>query len=285
MVRAVPSCSTIPRCLPAEVAPIYTYVGDVMSSPEGVLQVLRTELRAAGITYKELAKRIDMSESSVKRMFGQKDMALSRLAQICKAAGVAMDDVLRGAADLKPYANTLTLTQEKSLMSNPRLLLMAICCLGHWTLEQVLETYSLTEPECIGLLAELDRLGLIELKPLNRYSLRVSNAFHWLPDGPVQQYFREHVVADYFSGSFDGHGETLMCLPARLSLPSAQELVARIQQLAGDLARMHQNDRRLAAPERDGFTLLVGFRSLEFGAFTALRRPGAPLHQTGPRKM
>jgi DNA-binding Xre family transcriptional regulator len=243
-----------------------------MSSPELLLQVLRTQMRTAGVTYKMLAERIAMSESSVKRMFGQQDMTLSRLAQICKAAGVALEDVLRGAADATPQADALTLTQEKSLLAQPHLLLMAICCLGHWTLEQVLETYNLTEPECIMLLAELDRLGVIELKPMNRYRLRVSNAFRWLPDGPVQQFFREHAVSDYFGGSFDGAGETLLCLPARLSLPSAQELVGRIQQLAGELARLHQGDRKLAPQERDGFTLLVGFRSWEFAAFTALRR-------------
>ena len=243
-----------------------------MSSPELLLQVLRTQMRAAGVTYKVLAERISMSESSVKRMFGQQDMSLSRLAQICKAASIPMEDVLRSAADATPQSDSLTLPQEKSMLANPHLLLMAICCLGHWTLEQVLETYDLSEPECIMLLAELDRLGLIELKPLNRYRLRVSNAFRWLPDGPVQQFFREHAVDDYFSGSFNGAGETLLCLPARLSQPSAQELVGRIQQLAGELARLHQSDRRLAPTERDGFTLLVGFRSWEFAAFTALRR-------------
>lgn len=247
-----------------------------MSSPEVLLNVLRNQLRGAGVTYKMLAERIDMSESSVKRMFGQQDMPLSRLAQICKAAGVAMEDVLRAAADATPQADTLTLTQEKSLLAQPHLLLMAICCLGHWSLEQVLETYKLTETECILLLAELDRLGLIELKPLNRYRLRVSNAFRWLPDGPVQQFFRQHVVADYFAGSFNGAGETLLCLPARLSLSSAQELVGRIQQLAGELARLHQSERKLAPHERDGFTLLVGFRSWEFSAFTALRRSAPP---------
>ena len=247
------------------------------------LRDLRTLSPAAAV----LAERIAMSESSVKRMFGQHDMSLSRLALICKASGIAMEDVLRGAADITPHADTLTLVQEKSLVAHPRLLLVAICCLGHWSLEQVVETYALTQAECIGCLAELDRLGLIELKPLNRYSLRVSNAFHWLADGPVQQYFREHVVADYFSGHFDGAGETLMCIPARLSLSSAQELVQKIRQLAEELARLHQSDRRLAPPERDGFTLLLGFRSWEFAAFTALRRssaaaPGA-VYQTGPR--
>lgn len=243
-----------------------------MSSPELVLDVLRAELRTANITYKDLAGRIGVSESSVKRMFGQKDMALSRLAQICQVTGIALEDVLRRAADARPQADALTLPQETSLVANPRLLLMAICCLGHWSVGQVTETYRLTEPECITLLAELDRLGLIELKPLNRYSLRVSNAFRWLPDGPVQRFFREHVVEDYFAGRFDRPGEALMCLPARLSSASAQELASRIEQLAGELARLHRNDRRLPPQERDGYTLLVGFRSWEFAAFTALRR-------------
>ncbi|WP_288378532.1 helix-turn-helix transcriptional regulator [uncultured Massilia sp.] len=243
-----------------------------MSSPEQVLDVLRAELRATGITYKGLAERIGVSESSVKRMFGQKDMALSRLAQICQATGIAMEDVLRRAADARPQADALTLPQETSLVANPRLLLMAICCLGHWSLEGVIETYRLTEAECITLLAELDRLGLIELKPLNRYSLRVSNAFRWLPDGPVQRFFREHVVADYFAGGFNRPGDALMCLPARLSGASAQELGQKIEQLAGELARLHRNDRRLPPEEREGYTLLLGFRSWEFSAFTALRR-------------
>ena len=147
-----------------------------MSSPELIVDVLRAELRAANITYKTLAERIDMSESSVKRLFGQKDMPLSRLAQICQAAGIAFEDVLRRAADARPQTDALTLLQETSLVAKPRLLLVAICCLGYWSFEQILETYRLTEPECIACLLELDRLGLIELRPLNRYALRVSNA-------------------------------------------------------------------------------------------------------------
>jgi len=243
-----------------------------MSSPELIIDVLRAELRAVNLTYRTLAERIDMSESSVKRLFGQKDMPLSRLAQICQAAGIALEDVLRRAADARPQTDALTLPQETALVAKPRLLLVAICCLGHWSFEQIVENYRLSEAECISAMAELDRLGLIELRPMNRYGMRVSHAFHWLPDGPVQRFFREHMVPDYFAGRFDGPGETLMCLPARLSPASAAELAQKIAQLAAELARLHKHDRRLPAEERDGMSLVVGFRSWEFAAFTALRR-------------
>ena len=42
-----------------------------MSSPEMLLEVLRTELRRVGMTYKQLAHLIEMSESSSKRLFWQ----------------------------------------------------------------------------------------------------------------------------------------------------------------------------------------------------------------------
>jgi DNA-binding Xre family transcriptional regulator len=257
-----------------------------MSSPEVVMQVLRAKLRAAHVTYKVLAPRVGLSESSVKRVFGQKDMSLSRLSSICKAAGIAMEDVLRDAADLAPRTDMLTLAQEKSLASDPRLLLVAICCLGQWTLQQIVETYALTDAECIRSLARLDRLGLISLMPDNSYRLRVSLAFHWRPDGPAQQYLRAHIVPDYFNGDFNGVGETVLCVPARLSRNSADEMVRKIRQLSAELARLQQQDRRLELTARDGYTLLLGFRCWEFKAFTALRRTAAKAgsaHQIGPK--
>jgi hypothetical protein len=223
-------------------------------------------------------------------MFGQKDMTLSRMAQICKVAEISMEDVLRQATEVIPEMENLSLAQERALMENPKLLLVAISCLGHWTFEQIIETYTLTDAECVLCLIELDKHGLIELKPMNRYRLRVSPAFRWRADGPIQAFFREVVVGDYFNGRFDGAGETLMCVPARLSLSSAQEIRQKIQQLAADIARLQNDDRRLPAEDRDGFTLMLGFRSWEFSAFTALRRPltmanakGRVVHQTGPK--
>lgn len=251
-----------------------------MSTPEIVMQVLRSEMRAVGMTYKMLGAALNMSESSMKRVFAQGDMSLSRLAQVCKAVGIGMDDLLRQAADSTPHADTLTLAQERSLVSDPRLLLVSICCLGHWTFEQIVETYTITPAECIQYLVKLDKLGLIELRPLNRYRLRVSRAFRWRSDGPVHEFFRSHVVEDYFAGDFDGPGETVLMVHGRLSTASAKELVQKIRQLAGELARMHQDDQRLSPEDRDGYSMLLGLRSWEFSQFTAMRRaPPAPTPQ------
>ena len=258
-----------------------------MSTPELVLQALRAELRRSGLTYRTLAERVGLSESSIKRIFSQGDLTLARLAQFCQAAEVSLHDVLQQALQETPETDQLTLEQERSLVADPVLLLVAVSCLGHWSFEQIVETYQVDAARCTAALVRLDRLGLIELKPLNRYRLRVARAFRWRPDGPVQAYFREHVVADYFSGRFDASGETLLAVPARLSPASAQEVVQQVERLAGELSRLHQEDARLAPESRDGYTLVVGLRSWELAAFTKLRRTAAappPAHQKGPRK-
>jgi hypothetical protein len=110
------------------------------------------------------------------------------------------------------------------------------------------------------------------LKPLNRYRLKLSKAFRWRPHGPVMNYFRDHAVLDYFSGAFDGPAEGLLLVHGSISRGLAPSFLERLQRVAQDFAQQHLADQKLAASERQGYTLLLGMRDWEFAAFAALRR-------------
>ena len=110
-------------------------------------------------------------------------------------------------SDPTPTLRELSLEQERAVVADPKLLLVAICCLSHWAIEDVLARYRITEADAIAALAQLDRLGVIELRPHNRYKLKVAKTLRWRPQGPVMQFFRERVMADFFAGGFDGDGE------------------------------------------------------------------------------
>jgi transcriptional regulator with XRE-family HTH domain len=60
---------------------------------------LKRELKARGITYADLASRIKMSEASVKRMFSQKNFTLQRLDEVLQAAGIEFSELTSGAHD------------------------------------------------------------------------------------------------------------------------------------------------------------------------------------------
>jgi len=245
-----------------------------MSTTADLVVVLKKELKAARLTYAELARAIGMAESSVKRMLARGDMPLSRIDAICRALRLDFADLARQVADNQPLVTELTLEQETAVVADKRLLLMAICVLSQWTLEQVVRAYRFTEAEGIRYLAQLDRIGVIELKPLNRYRLKLAKTFRWRPHGPVMHYFRDHALLDYFNGGFDGPGEGVLLVHGSISRSLAPAFMERMQRVAQDFARQHLADQRLSEAECRGYTLLLAMRSWEFAAFAAMRRSG-----------
>ncbi len=102
-------------------------------------------------------------------------------------------------------------------------------------------------------------------------------------------YLRRHVVDEFFDAGFDGRGETLVTVHGQLSAVGAAEMAQRVAQLAGAFVQRQREDQRDAGMPCDGFTLIVGMRSFELGAFTAMRRGGVQRSsaegiRTEPRK-
>jgi transcriptional regulator with XRE-family HTH domain len=247
-----------------------------MSTTADLVVALKKELKAAGLTYAHLAHRLGMAESSVKRMLARGDMPLSRVDAICRALKLDFAELARRVADAQPLMTELTQEQERAVVADKKLLLVALSVLSLWTLEQITGTYRLGEAECIKYFAQLDRIGIIELRPLNRYRLKLAKAFRWRPHGPVMNYFRDHAATDYFNGGFDGHAEGLLLVHGSVSRSIAPSFVERMQRLAQDFSQQHQADQKLPDAAREGYTLVMAVRSWEFEAFTRLRRPAAP---------
>lgn len=252
-----------------------------MSTTVDLVQAIKNELKHARMTYADLAAALGMAESSVKRMLAKGDMPLSRVDAICRALRLDFADLARRVADAQPLLKELTQDQEKAVVRDKKLLLVAISVLSQWTLEQIVAAYRISEAECIGYLAQLDRIGIIELRPLNRYRLKLAKTFRWRPHGPVMQFFRDHVVLDYYRGGFDGPAEGLLLVHGSISRALAPAFLERLQRVAQDFAQQHQTDQKLSPDDREGFTLLLGMRNWEFEQFTQLRRGELPTAKRG----
>ena len=246
-----------------------------MSTTADLVTALKKELKTAQMTYADLAQALGMAESSVKRMLAKGDMPLSRIDAICRALALDFADLARRVADAQPLLKELSQEQEKAVVGDKKLLLMAICVLSQWTLEQIVGTYRLTEAEGVKYLAQLDRIGIIELRPLNRYRLKLAKTFRWRPHGAVMDFFREHALLDYFSGSFDGPGEGMLLVHGSISRAVAPAFNERLQRIAQDFSQQHLADQKLPPKELEGYTLVLGIRSWEFAVFGQMRRTNA----------
>jgi cyanate lyase len=245
-----------------------------MSSSQDLITVLKAELRRAGLTYADVARELGLAESSVKRMFAKADMPLSRIDEVLAVLKMDFAELAREVALASPPRRELTLEQERAVVADPKLLLAAICTLSGWTLEQIVQTYTLSKPQAVGCLLALDKLGFIELRANNRYRLKIDKTFRWRPHGPVMQFFRQHAVADYFEGGFDGAGELLMLVHGQVTPAQAALFNERLQRLAQDFSQQHLGNQKLPATEKQAFTVLVGMRSWLFAPFREqLREP------------
>ncbi|MFO1324020.1 MAG: helix-turn-helix transcriptional regulator [Burkholderiales bacterium] len=246
-----------------------------MAQTVALVDALKNVLKARGITYASLAKKLGLSEASVKRVFATRSFTLERLDRICEVLEIEITDLARMVLHEPHSPAQLTREQEKELVSDPKLLLVAVHALNHWTFDQILETYALTKAECIRLLARLDRLGVLDLLPNNRIRVRVARTFAWLPDGPIQQFFRRQLQSDFFQSRFDQPGEAMVFVSGMLSRTSNAVVQSRIRRMSAEFAELHNQDVELPLAERSGTNLLIAVRPWVPELFLRLQRARA----------
>lgn len=243
-----------------------------MAHSAQLIDSLKTALKSHGLTYAEVAKRIDLSEASVKRMFSQKHLTLARLDEICRLIDLEISDLVQMAADRQKYISHLTVEQEKVLVEDSKLLLMAACLLNRWSVDEILETYDIPELECIQLLAKLDRMKILELLPKNRVKLLVSRNFSWLPRGPIQEFFQQKVQQDYLDSPFRDEGEKRVFVNGMLSVASNVQLIKKIEKVISEFHELHTEDIRLPLERKHGMAMLLAIRPWEMKSFHDIRK-------------
>jgi DNA-binding Xre family transcriptional regulator len=236
-----------------------------------VFESLRAHLRARGMTYVDLGAAIKLSESAVKKMFAKRDCSLRRLEQICSVLQVELAELARGTPHQTKLINELTRAQEQEIVENVPLFVVAVCTMQGLRFEDIVATYRITEPQCVQLLARLDKIGFLALLPNNRYRLLVAKTFCWIPDGPIMRWTKAHAL-EYFNHLFDGPGETLRVINVRLSARSRTALLARLEQLTIEYAEQHNADAALPIEQRFPLSLCLAIRPWEPTEFRALRR-------------
>lgn len=254
-----------------------------MTTSAGLVEVLKRELRSRGITYAHVARELRLSEASVKRMFSRRNFSLKRLDQVCQLANSEFSDIARALHQEESLISRLSHEQEQEIVSNPKLFLVAVCALNHVGFDQIVETYDISRPECIQLLARLDRLGFIRLLPNNRIRLLVSLDFSWLPDGPIQRFFKQQAHNEYFRSRFDRPEEFMVVVNGMLSRASSAAILTRLKRIAREFSELNNQDARLPLGERSAMSLLVAIRHWELAAFADLRRKRATNNPTGAR--
>lgn len=242
-----------------------------MSQINTLITVIKKQLKAQGKTYADVAQVLELSEASVKRLFADKQFTLQRLETIVELLGFELSELMQLVVEQQQQLTQLAIEQEQEIANDLGLLLVTVAVMNHYSFQDILTQYNLSEAECIRKLAKLDRLKIIELLPNNRIKLLIAPNFSWLPKGPIQQFFQQKIQQDFFKSNFDQECEKLIVLNGVLSTRSVKEIQKKMRRLADDFNQLITQDKSSPIKDKIGISMVLAKRRWQYSIFEQFR--------------
>ena len=251
-----------------------------MAFREDITDALKRELKAQGLTYSQLARQLSLSEAAIKRAFSQSNFTLKRLDEICRVLNLDYEALIESSNAQTTKITLLSKEQEQFLVSDYRLLLVAICVQNGWTLEDITSYYEMSEPECVRHLIALEREGLIRLLRNNRIRRLISQDFQWRRDGPIEQFFNEFAESEFLKSGFAGKRDLRAYVMGLLTTDSINLIHERLHALMREFESLQVKDIPVPAKQRRNTGLLVAFRAWELSVFEQYKRQKVNTHDS-----
>jgi hypothetical protein len=120
-----------------------------MSERALIVAGLKRALRERGLNYASVARALNVSLATVKRLFARGELSLQRVEVICELVGLSLREILERAQEHTAPTNQLTLTQEREIVADPRLFLVTWLVLNRVPFEEIVRSYRMTEREVL----------------------------------------------------------------------------------------------------------------------------------------
>jgi DNA-binding Xre family transcriptional regulator len=236
-----------------------------------IVAELKRALRERDLTYTDVARKLELSVATVKRLFSTGDFSLQRVDVICELMGVTLRELLERAADRAEPTNQLTLAQEQEIVGDPRLLFVTWLLLNRMQFEDIVRQYHFTDRELLKYFIRLDRLKVIELQPGNRARLLVSRRFTWRVGGPVQKYIHQKMLREFFASPFAATNEEFFFHGGAVSEKTLGELKRALRNASRECVEIVESDRG-DWDTRSGAAFVLAVRPWHYSEFAQFDR-------------
>ena len=243
-----------------------------MTTSARIVATLKQQLKARGLTYRDVAARLDLSESAVKHMFSNGNFSLARLDELCEIVEADLGELVGMSAAQEKRLERLPEESEREIVSDIRLLLITYCLINFWTIDEVIERYEISRAEAFRYLRRLDRMKILEVLPGDRVRLLIANNFAWRRHGPMERFFTQNVQTDFFRYDFSADDAIRIAKNGMLSKKSHAQIREKMKSLGELFDDATWDERKLPARERHGTTMVLAMRHWIFEPFRELER-------------
>lgn len=242
-----------------------------MSQIDQFLGALKRALKAKNVLYRDLARALDLSESSVKRILSNKSLSLDRLEEICRVADISFSEVVRSAnLEEANQAVSLSEEQERALAENPRLLHYFMMLHDGKSPQKIEREYQIESGEAKKMLFTLDRLNLIELHPRDKVKFKRQGFLRFRRDGPIGRALFEQTKSSYLNYDFRPEDYIRFTL-IKVSASTLAKYKAKLDRLMFELQEEARFETEHNIPAIDAGVLL-SFRPWQYSYMGAITK-------------
>lgn len=243
-----------------------------MSQIDQFLGSLKRSLKAKNVLYRDLAKALNLSESSVKRILSNKSLSLERLEEICRVADISFSDVVKSAnLEEGSQFHTLSDEQEKALAENARLLHYFMMLQDGKTPQKVEREYQIAAAESKKYLFQLDRLNLIELHPRDKVKIKRQGFLRFRRDGPVGKALFEQTKTNYLNYDFSRPEDYLRFSFLKISPSTMTKYKTKLEKLMLEMQEESRFEGEHNVPVTD-VGVLLSFRPWQYSYMGAIKK-------------
>lgn len=153
---------------------------------KSLMRLIKNVLRERSLSYRDLAKKLSLSESGVKKIFSGDDCSYQRLASITKILGLKISDLLQELEhqELKPVR--FTTHQQTALLKNRAAFYFYVkLVIERLSVDEIQAESRLTSAQVFKYLKFLDELNLVVLLPENKVKIPEITLVRDFGSGPL----------------------------------------------------------------------------------------------------
>lgn len=219
------------------------------------LDALKTALKARAITYAELATRIKMTESGVKKMLNAKDLSFRRILEICAVLDILPGELFAASEKAAIPEIRFSETQEEALLKNRSLLAVFWqFTIERKRLEEIAHAQNLPVTEIRKLLQKLVRLDLVSQRR-SRFAPKLPRKFRWPDDSRLARQLNQDWSLLTLKHALTRGSHRLISL--KLTSESRQAFEGRLKSLFDDIVREAERAELTEATAGDHMALFA----------------------------
>jgi len=208
---------------------------------KSLIMGLKALLRERGISYKDLASKMKMSESGIKKIFSGNDCSFQKLLEMTRILEIKMSDLLREVEQEEMKPVQFSAKQQEVFLKNKDLFHFFVkLVIERLSVEEIKKESKLTESQTFKYLKSLDGIGLIDLLPENKVKIPPISMVSNFGQGPLlEKTYKEwghRTVDDMAHPKHQASGQFIIrCL--KMKEETYQDFLAQLRELESHFAK------------------------------------------------